>query len=83
MSQSIDLAQLALTPAGVPPPGVVPDFVHPHSNGLTLIIVGSVSVALMMCFVTVRIYSKVMIVGNFSPDDCELLHVTQLWGEND
>ena len=83
MVHSIDPAQLALAPAGIPPPGIVPNFVHPHSNGSTLIIVGSVSVALMMCFVAVRIYTKVMIVGNFGPDDCDLLHVTQLLFEND
>ena len=77
MAQSIDSAQLAHIPAGVPPPGVVPNFVNPHSNAPILITVGSVSVALMMCFVAVRIYSKAMIVGKFSADDCELLTVTQ------
>lgn len=83
MAQSIDTSQPALTPAGTPPPGIVPNFVHPHSNGSTLIIVGSVSVALMMCFVAARIYTKVKIVGNFSPDDCQSLHVIQLLFEND
>ncbi len=81
MAQSMDVAQLALTPAGVPPPGVVPNFVNPHSSGSTLIAVGSVSMALMMCFVAVRIYTKVMIVGKFSPDDCELLTVIRLFAE--
>ena len=68
-------AQLASAPAGVPPPGVVPNFVNPHRNSLTLIVVGSVSVALMMCFVAVRIYTKVAIVRKYSPDDCELSDV--------
>ena len=83
MAQSMDAAQLARTPAGVPPPGVIPNFVNPHSSGPTLIAVGSVSVALMMCFVAVRIYTKVMIVGKFSPNDCELLTVTRLFVEKD
>lgn len=51
----MDPAQLAGTPAGVPPPGVVPNFVNPHKNSPTLIAVGSVSLALMVCFVAVRI----------------------------
>lgn len=71
----MDPAQLAGTPAGVPPPGVVPNFVNPHKNSPTLIAVGSVSLALMVCFVAVRIYTKVVIVRKFSPDDCELSDV--------
>ena len=46
MAQSIDSAQLAPTPAGVPPPGIVPSFVNPHSNGPALIAVGPVSVGI-------------------------------------
>ena len=68
----MDLAQLARTPAGIPPPGVVPNFASPHTSGPTLIAVGSVSVAIMMCSVAVRIYTKVVIVRKYSPDDCEL-----------
>ena len=63
--------QLAVTPAGVPPPGVIPNHINPHSNGPILIGVGSVLVALMMVFVVVRGYTKFMIVGKPTPDDCE------------
>ena len=68
----MDLAQLARTPAGIPPPGVVPNFASPHTNGPTLITVGSISLAIMMCSVAVRNYTKVVIVRKYSPDDCEL-----------
>ena len=71
----MDLAQLASVLAGVPPPGVVPNFVNPHKNSPTLIAVGSVSLVLMVCFIAVRIYTKVVIVRKFSPDDCELSDV--------
>ena len=71
----MDPAKLAGAAAGVPSPGVVPNFVNAHSSGPTLIAVGSVSVTLMVCLVTVRMYTKVVIVRKYSPDDCELSDV--------
>ena len=61
---------LADIPAAPPPPGVIPNYVNPYSEGPVLIIVGSIFVAIMLLFVSVRIYTKVKIVGKSSPDDC-------------
>lgn len=61
---------LADVPAAPPPPGVIPNYVNPYSEGSVLIIVGSIFVAIMLLFVSVRIYTKVKIVGKSSPDDC-------------
>lgn len=71
MAQSMSPEQLAMTPAGIPPPGVIPNLINPHSNGPILIGVGSVLVALMTVFVAVRGYTKFKIVGKSTPDDCE------------
>ncbi|CAD6591540.1 MAG: hypothetical protein ASARMPREDX12_005214 [Alectoria sarmentosa] len=60
---------LADIPAAPPPPGVIPNYVNPYSEGPVLIIVGSIFVAIMLLFVSVRIYTKVKIVGKSSPDD--------------
>ena len=64
-------ASLTQIPALPPPPGVSPDFANPHSDRPVLIIVGSMFVAIMLLFVSVRIYVKVNIVRKSSPDDCK------------
>ena len=71
MATSNDPAKLEGVPAALPPPGVVPSHVDPYSDGPVLIIVGSILVAVMLLFVSVRIYTKVKIVRKSSPDDCE------------
>jgi hypothetical protein len=64
-------AQLAQIPAGVPPPGVIPNLTNPHSDGYVLITVGSVLMAIMFLFLAMRFYAKFMILRKFTPDDCE------------
>ena len=59
------------TPAGIPPPGVVPNFVDPPSTGGTYVLVGSVFLAIMVSFVLLRIYYKLRIAKRFTPDDCK------------
>lgn len=76
----MDPEQLAATPAGKPPPGVIPNHNNPHSNGPTLIAVGSVLVALMLMCVAVRGYTKFKIVRKFTPDDCKYKKVFIAWG---
>lgn len=61
---------LADVPAALPPPGVRPNYVNPHSEAPLLIIMGSIFVAIMLLFVSVRIYTKIKVVGKSSPDDC-------------
>lgn len=54
-----------------PPPGVVPNLVNPHSQGPTLIVVGSILISIMTVFVLVRGYTKYHIVRKASWDDCQ------------
>ena len=70
MAQAMDPATLAAMPAGKSPPGVLPNLQNPYSLGPVVISVGAVLLAIMVVFVLVRIYTKVKIVGKFSPDDC-------------
>jgi hypothetical protein len=63
--------QLAQTPAGVPPPGVVPNLKNPHSDGYVLITVGTTLMAIMFLFLAMRFYAKFLILRKLTPDDCE------------
>ena len=71
MAQPMTPEMLEGTPAGTPPPGLIPNSTNPGSNGPTLIAVGSVLIALMVLSVGIRVYSKIKIVGKSSPDDCK------------
>lgn len=71
MAAPNDSASLADLPAGKPPPGVIPNFAYPYTEGPTLIAVGGVFTALALIFVAVRIHTKLRLVGKWSPDDSE------------
>ena len=64
--------QMAVTPAGMPPPGVIPNFVNPDTRGPVLIIVGTIFMVLMLVLATLRYYTKFFIVRKTSWDDCKL-----------
>ena len=57
-------------PAAKPPPGVVPNYSNPYSDGPTLIIVGSLLLFIMLVCVGARIFTKVKITRRTTPDDC-------------
>lgn len=63
--------QLAQTPAAMPPPGVQPNFVNPHSSAPVLIWVSSVLMAIMFMFAGLRFYVKNNLRRKFTPDDCK------------
>lgn len=65
-------AQLALIPAANPLPGVIPNFVGPHSDGPIIFIVGSILVAIMLLLLGVRLYTKLFITRKRTWDDYEL-----------
>ena len=71
MADASDPAKLAGVPAAKPPAGVLPNLENPHGDGQVLIIVGSILLAIMLLFVSVRIYTKFRIVRKSSPDDCK------------
>lgn len=63
---SLDPSQL---PAMVPPDGVIPNFVDPETRAPTVRIVICVSLALMVSFIALRIYSRLTVRVNFGADD--------------
>ncbi|KAJ3571854.1 hypothetical protein NPX13_g5237 [Xylaria arbuscula] len=60
---------LATTPAGVPPPGVEPNFLNPPSSANVLIIVGTVLLVIMLVFASIRFYVKVIVRRKVTADD--------------
>lgn len=63
-------ADLSKIPAMKPPPGEIPNFVDPPSIGNAIIIVNVVFLALMLGFVTVRVYTKGVLSRSLGWDDC-------------
>lgn len=56
-------------PALKPPPGVIPNFLHPEEKGPTLVIVGAILLALVVIALANRAYTKLCIVQKVSWDD--------------
>lgn len=74
MSGAIDFSrippeQLAQIPAGVPHPGVIPDFVNPHSVGNYIVVASSLLKVIMVIFVSLRFYVVLAINKKMGPDD--------------
>lgn len=70
MAMSLSGMDLSETPSGMPPPGQVPNFVNPPSRaGITTVIV-SVTLALMIVFVTVRVYADVWVLRKMEKAGC-------------
>jgi hypothetical protein len=63
---------LAAYPLAAPPNGTLSNFVDPPTSGYKFVIVGAVLVPIMLAFVTIRVYSKVRIMGTRSSDDRKL-----------
>lgn len=60
---------LSQAPSLTPPDGVTPNFVNPSSTNPASIIVTSVTLALMHCFVALRIYTRLRVTCNFGVND--------------
>lgn len=73
------MTDYSILPAGIPPPGVTPNFVNPESRGSTAIIVNIVSMTLVVCFVMSRFYSKYYVLHKPSWDDCKPLLLADAW----
>ena len=54
-----------------PPPGVVPDFVHPVSRAHQVIVVTVVFLTLAALMVMLRMYTRWFITRAVGYDDCE------------
>ena len=62
---------LAATPAGIPPLGVVPNFEHPQSPAKIFFAEGSILLFVMFVLLGFRIYAKARVLRKASWDDCE------------
>ena len=78
MAEPNNAASLASLPAGKPPPGVQQNLTDPSTEGPVLIGVGGAFTLLALLFVTARIYTKVKIIGKWTPDDSKLSLVRYL-----
>jgi len=58
-------------PAGVPPPGVVSNFIDPPSKGHALVVLDGVFVSLMLVAVLIRVYVRTRLAKTWGWDDCE------------
>jgi hypothetical protein len=65
------LAALANSPAGVPPPGIQPNFDNPPSQGQELIVLNVVFLPLMLIAVAMRLLVKTKFIHQFGWDDCK------------
>jgi hypothetical protein len=61
--------QLAQIPAGIPPPGVVPNLINPPNAGNYIIIANSILMAIMIIFVALRFYVVFKIKRRIGADD--------------
>ena len=62
---------LSEIPAGKPPIGVEPNFVDPKSLANAIVTVNAVFLALMLIFITLRVYTKAMLLHSLWWDDCK------------
>lgn len=77
MATNLAELDLAHTPAQAPPPGSIPNFVNPESQGYILIIVIAISFSLMFPVVALRVYSRNWVNRSFGWDDGESCHRTR------
>lgn len=63
--------QLSSYPALQPPPGVVPNFMHPENQNRPLLVATSIELGIMIVFVLNRFYSKSVLIRKYSWDDCQ------------
>jgi len=71
MASHLTPADMDTTPAGVPPPGVVPNLANPPWDGYIFIIVGSIVMAIMYITAALRLYTKIYIRRRIGADDCK------------
>jgi hypothetical protein len=78
MANAVDLSkmlpeQLAQTPAGNPPPGVIPNLINSRNYGNYIIIACSILMATMIVFVALRFYVVFAIKKRIDSDDWAII----------
>lgn len=59
------------TPAGIPPPGIIPNFDPPYNGGPNFYYLGSFFLSLVVIVSLLRLLVKVSITKERSWDDCK------------
>lgn len=62
---------LSAIPVSPPPPGVTPNFIDPTSYANALIVVNVVFLVIMLITLTIRIFTKGMLLHSLGWDDCK------------
>ena len=62
---------LSNIPALAPPAGVVPNFVNPENQNVTIYVVLTISISVTMLAVMTRIYTKAYIIRKIGWEDCK------------
>lgn len=72
---AMNIPNLSLIPALVPPPGIIPNFSDPYSLGPFFYVIGGILFAIMLLLVAVRAYMKFYILRKPFWDDCKSLFI--------
>ena len=64
---------LNTTPAGMPPKGVIPNLINPHSDAYQYYAVAGICTGLMTFLVLMRLYVRFLVTRTQWWDDCEFL----------
>ena len=72
MESSMTWADLQDQPLMPPPPGRVPNFVHPESRAWEINVAASICLPLIALFAAMRFYAKAVILKNWKWDDGKL-----------
>ena len=75
---SVAMNQPSETPALAPPPGVIPNFVHPASIRKYNILCQAICLPLSTVFVCMRMYTRSYVSRNLGAEDCILLSLRSL-----
>lgn len=72
-SSTMDLSSFdpSQVPALTPPAGVIPNFIDAETRAPLVRSVACVTMALMLVFLTLRMYTRFRIIGSFDADDCK------------
>ena len=71
MDQSLGITGRAIIGGLDPPPGVTPDYVHPHSDGMFNLVCQVVCLTASTLFVWSRMFVKARITKSLGWDDCK------------
>jgi len=69
--ESLPEAFLKITPGAQPPPGVVPNFIHPPTRVPVMLGVTIPFLILALFCFSIRIYTRIVLTKNWRWDDCK------------